>query len=133
MSTTKFSKDNKIALAQLMQVQFKCSCSLSKIYKFLRHQNATGIMLLLDDNVHEKISWRVKIESVCKLFVIYTHVTILHLCYMRMYSFSTYQIHVIFSCTLLLLLHFFIHWSPQHMWLRLLNRPQNWKSPDEIV
>ena len=108
-------------------------CSLSKIYKFLRHQNATGIMLLLDNNVHEKISWRVKIESVCKLFVIYTHVTILHLCYMRMYSFSTYQIHVIFSCTLLLLLHFFIHWSPQHMWLRLLNRPQNWKSPDEIV
>ena len=78
MSTTKFSKDNKIALAQLMQVQFKCSCSLSKIYKFLRHQNATGIMLLLDNNVHEKTSWRVKIKKICKCLQAICN---LHSCY----------------------------------------------------
>ena len=98
--------------------------SLSKIYKFLRHQNATGIMLLLDNNVHEKTSRRVKInkiwkclQAICNLHSCYNFALVL---YMRMYSFSTNQIHVIFSCTLLLLLHFFIHWSPQHMWLRLL-------------
>ena len=85
MSTTKFSKDNKIALAQLMQVQFKCSCSLSKIYKFLRHQNATGIMLLLNNNVHEKTSWRVKInkirkclQAICNLQSCYNFEFVLH-------------------------------------------------------
>ena len=85
MSTTKFSKDNKIALAQLMQVQFKCSCSLSKIYKFLRHQNATGIILLFNNNVHEKTSWRVKInkirkclQAICNLQSCYNFEFVLH-------------------------------------------------------
>ena len=53
-------------------------CSLSKIYKFLRHQNATGIMLLLDNNVHEKTSWRVKIKKICKCLQAICN---LHSCY----------------------------------------------------
>ena len=60
-------------------------CSLSKIYKFLRHQNATGIMLLLNNNVHEKTSWRVKInkirkclQAICNLQSCYNFEFVLH-------------------------------------------------------
>ena len=41
-------------------------------------------------------------ESVLALFVIYTRVTTLHSCCMRMHSFPANQKRVIFSCTFML-------------------------------
>ena len=49
---------------------------------------------------HRKSRWW-NFESMCALFVLCTCITTLHLCYMRMHSFSANQKGIIFSCTLL--------------------------------
>ena len=55
-------------------------------------------MLLLVSDVHEKTAQVVRqnFERVCALFEIDIRVTTLHLCNMRMHSFSANQKHVIF-------------------------------------
>ena len=49
---------------------------------------------------HRKSRWW-NFESMCALFVLCICITTLHLCYMRMHSFSANQKGIIFSCTLL--------------------------------
>ena len=60
--TSKFFEDNKIAQAH----SANAICSLRKIYKCLLQQIAFNIMLLLVNNVHEKTSWRVRIDKILK-------------------------------------------------------------------
>ena len=56
---------------------------------------AREIMLLLVNNVQPSQA-RQNFESMCMLFVIYTHVSTLHSYCLRMHSFSVNQKHVIF-------------------------------------
>ena len=82
--TNKFFIDNKIAQA---------------VYKSLLHQIGREIMLLLVNNVHEKIYHK---ESKQKEFRKGVHPSCdLVVCYVRMLSFSANQKLVIFACTLL--------------------------------
>ena len=89
-----FFKDNKIARAR----RASAICSLKNL-QVLITPNFRGIMLLLVTMYIEKTSQKVKTDEILQLC---TCVMTLQSCYMRMYSFSASQKHVIFSCTLLI-------------------------------
>ena len=59
MILSKFFKDNKTAQAR----RASAICSLWKIYKFVLHQLARELMLLLVNNVREKTSQKVKTDE----------------------------------------------------------------------
>ena len=86
-----FSKTTKL-LKPVGQVQFVGPEKFTSAHytKFARE-----IMLLLVNNVQPSQA-RQNFESMCMLFVIYTHVSTLHSYCLRMHSFSVNQKHVIF-------------------------------------
>ena len=102
-----FFKDNKIARAR----RASAICSLKNL-QVLITPNFRGIMLLLVTMYIEKTSQKVKTDEILKACAKYLYFTLvlqlctcvmtLQSCYMRMYSFSASQKHVIFSCTLLI-------------------------------
>ena len=88
ISTINFSKTTKLN-EPAGQEQF---FSLKKMNGCLSHQIAREIMSLLFNNVHEKISQKVKTDEILKvcaraLFIICSRVRALQSCYMRMHSF----------------------------------------------
>ena len=102
-----FSKTTKLH-EPIGQVRFV----VWKIYKCLLPQIAGGIMLSLVTMYIENTSQKVKTDEILKACAKYlyfalvlqlcTCVITLQSCYIRMYSFSANQKHVIFSCTLLI-------------------------------
>ena len=107
MSTSIFSKTKKLH-EPVGQVQFV----VWKIYKYLLHQIARAIMLLLVIMYVKKTLQKVKTDEILRACANYfyfalvlqlsTCVMNLHSCYMRMHSFSANQKRVIFSRTLLI-------------------------------
>ena len=73
-STSKFFKDNKIALGR----RASAICNLEKFTRVYLHQIAREMMLLLINYLHEKASQKVKTDEILTaraLFVICTRVT----------------------------------------------------------
>ena len=93
ISTNKFSRDNKI---------FAQAWRASAIFWYLKNLQVLGRPNCKKNSCYYLlIMYRQNFESVFALFIIFSHVTTLNLCYMRSNLFSANQKHVILSCTLL--------------------------------